>query len=193
MNLLILDLETTGLDAELNGILTICATLYDPTRQVKTSFLANCHAEDSEINLGALKVNKFSIKDVKSFADEKSAILNFCDWLLSLKVEGELVLGGHNPHFDLNFLKNKLKKYNVSGFDQAVSHRVIDTASIGRFLMLSGLLPSGKVSLKDLALTLNVDYDGQKHHSAEYDVDLTARVLFRMIDMLKDIPNGKNQ
>lgn len=190
MNILILDLETGGLDANKNSILSICAKLYDADRNVVSVFNTNCNAEDSEINLGALKVNRFTLNDVKSFIPEKSAILNFCDWLLSRKISGELVLAGHNPHFDINFLKNKLEKYNISGFDQAVSHRVLDTASIGRFLMLAKVIEPSKVSLKELALALNLEYDPSKHHSADYDVDLTAKVLFKMIDMVEDILNG---
>lgn len=185
MNLLIIDLETTGLDSETNGILSIAAKLYGSDREVKTSFSVNCNPEGSDINLGALKINRFTIADLKSFKPEREAIMHFCDWLLSLKVEGELVLGGHNPHFDINFLKSKFRKYNVSGFDQAASHRVIDTAAIGRFLVMAGILQNSKVSLKDLVLTLNIEFDPSKHHNADYDVELTAKLLFAMIDLVK--------
>lgn len=193
MNLLIIDLETTGLDSEINGIISIAAKLYNSERKVLSSFNSNCNPEDSEINLGALKVNRFSISNIKSSKSEKDIILSFCDWLLSIKTDTELVLGGHNPHFDLGFIKTKLRKYNISGFDQAVSHRVIDTAAIGRFLVLSGILPSNsKISLKDLALTLNLEYDHTKHHNAEYDVELTAKLLFKMIDVIKDLSNEQD-
>lgn len=193
MNLLIIDLETSGLDAETNGIISIAAKLYDSDRKLLTSYNANCNPEGSEIDLGALKVNRFSIANIESFRSEKDIIKTFCDWLLGLKVQGELVLGGHNPHFDLGFIKSKLRKHGISGFDQAVSYRVIDTATIGRFLVLTGLISNVKVSLKELAITLGIEYDASKHHSAEYDVDLTAKLLFAMIDLVKGKTNGQNQ
>ena len=192
MNLLLIDLETTGLDAETNGILSICAKLYSGDRKVITSYYAECTSEDSKVDLAALKVNRYSISKLQSFKNEKETMFNFCDWLISLPTNGEIVLCGHNVHFDIGFIKSKLRKYNISGFDQAVSHRVIDTASIGRFLTLTGHLQS-KVTLKDLATSLEVQYDPVKHHNAEYDVDLTASVLFKMIDTLKGIPNGENK
>ncbi len=194
MNLLIIDLETTGLDSETHGIINICAKLYNSSREVVSVFNAWCNARDSEINLGALKVNRFTISDIRSFKSEIEVIIDFCDWLLSLKVNGELILGGHNISFDLGFIKSKLKKYGISGFDQVVSHRMLDTCSIGRFLVLTGiLLPNTKVSLRDLAIVLGVEYDASKAHAAEYDVDLTAKVLFRMMDLTKGLINGKNQ
>lgn len=187
MNLLVLDLETTGLDSEANGILSIAAKLYNSNREVVTSFKSNCNPEDAEINLGALKVNRFTIETIKSLRSEKDTILHFCDWLLSLKVDGELVVAGHNVHFDLSFIKSKLKKYNISGFDQAVSHRVIDTASVGRVLVEAGVLPKNtKISLKDLVVASGIEYDSERHHSAEYDVNITAKLLFKMIDLLKE-------
>ena len=190
MNLLIIDLETTGLDADNNGILSISATVFDKNRKVVTSFDAECNPEYAEIDLGALKVNRYSIDKIKSLKEEQRIIFDFCDWLLNLNLDGELVLGGHNPHFDISFIKSKLKKYNITGFDKAVSHRVLDTASIGRFLVLAGILKDAKVSLRDLAAALNIEYDSRKHHSSKYDVDLTARLLFAMIDKVGDLNKG---
>lgn len=190
MNLLIIDLETTGLDTDNNGILSISAKVFDKNRKVVTFFDAECNPDYAEIDLGALKVNRYSIDKIKSLRNEKDIVLQFCDWLLNLNLEGELVLGGHNPHFDISFIKTKLKKYNIAGFDKAVSHRVLDTASIGRFLVLAGVLKDTKVSLKDLALALNIEYDAGKHHTSKYDVDLTARLLFAMIDKVGDLNKG---
>lgn len=191
MNLLILDLETTGLDSEINGIVSICAKLFNKNRELVTSFTHNCNPEYAEINLGALKVNRFSIENIGYFKPEQTVVKFFCDWLLGLKIEGELVLAGHNTNFDLSFLKAKLRKYNINGFDQAVSHKVVDTATIGRFLVMSGVLPENtKISLKDLAIACDVEYDATKHHNAEYDVDLTTKLLFKMIDMVN---HGKNK
>lgn len=193
MNLLVIDTETTGLDSELNSILSICANLYDSDRKLISSYYAECTSEDTKIDLAALKVNRYSLAKISSFKSEKEIMYNFCDWLLSLPAKQEVVLCGHNVHFDIGFIKNRLRKYNISGFDQAVSHRVIDTASIGRFLSLSGHLQDQKVSLQNLAITLEVEYDKLKHHQADYDVELTAKVLFKMIDKLKVSNNGENK
>lgn len=191
MNILILDLETTGTDDTNNSIVSIAAKLFDKNRKVVNSFNMNCMDMTSEINLGALKVNRFTIGKLASHKSEKDVIYSFCDWLVELKVEGELVLGGHNPQFDIGFIKSKLKKYNVTGFDQAVSYRVLDTATIGRFLVMAGILPANtKVSLKDLILAFNIPYDSTKAHGAEYDVDLTAQLLFAMVDGLAQLYNG---
>lgn len=190
MTLIVFDLETTGLDSDKNGIISISAKVFNSNREVITSFDEECQPDNAEIDLGALKVNRYTLAKIDSLKTEESVLKDFCDFLLSLKFDGELVIVGHNPHFDISFIKSKLKKHNITGFDKAVSHRVVDTASLGRLLVMSGLIKDNKVSLKDLAIALQIPYDAEKHHSANYDVDLTAKVLFAIIDKVSQLTKG---
>lgn len=194
MNLLVFDLETTGLDSDEHGIVSVAAKLYNKDRQVVNSFNKNCFNEMAHINLQALLVNRFTISKLREFKSEKQVLEDFCDWLLSLPRDTEIVIGGHNCHFDIDFIKTKLKLYGIDGFDQVASYRVIDSASWGRLLAMSKIIPeNSKISLSSLAQILNIPYDSKKHHTAEYDVELTAKVIFSIVDLLESKWNEQSK
>ena len=187
MSILVFDLETTGLNSTKNTIVSIAAKLFDSNRNIITSYTTDCFNPDGEINLQALLINRFTLSRLSNLKTEKEALFGFCDWLLSLPRTEEIIIAGHNVSFDLDFIKKRLLSSNIEGFDQVASYRVIDTAGWGRLLALSGILPSNtKVSLSGLVKVLNIPYDETKHHGASYDVDLTAQVIFSIIDLLRN-------
>jgi len=186
MNLLVLDIETTGLDPDKNCIVSIAAKLFDKDRKVLSSYVTNCFDNKAEIHLQALTVNRFTLGELNQHRSEKEALSAFVDWLLTLSKTEEVTVSGHNVAFDTNFLKKRLKNINMEGFDSIASYKVIDTASLGGLLILSGYIrPDTKISLASLVKELGLAYNPSKHHSAEYDVEITANLLFAMVDLLK--------
>ena len=185
MRLLFLDLETTGLVAKNNSILNIAAELH-VDRKVVTSFEGTGFDKSATVNLGALKVNHYSLSEIDGMKSEELLLFNFCNWLLEQARQGPIVVAGHNPGFDVDFLKERLAKNNVVGLEELISYKQIDTAAIGRFLVLTKRLDAdivGSCSLVKLATALGIDLSKRKPHTAKDDVQISAEALYKMIDM----------
>jgi len=187
MNILFIDTETSGLDPKKNCIVEIAAELH-VNGQRKTFFTESCYDRDSEVDLGALKVNGKRLAGLNSNKSEEEALRHFCDFLAGLDVK-EIVLCGHNVHFDVDFIKTRLAKYKLSGWDGAVSYRHLDTCVLSRFIIASGLLPlelgSRGSSLSSFAKMLSIDTSDIKLHSAHGDVILCSRVYYKLVDTFK--------
>lgn len=191
MNLLVFDLETTGLNSKSCSIVSISAKFFNKNRELVTSFSAEGFNKEKHINLQALLINRYKISKLQGLCSENEMLLKFCDWLLDLPRDEEIVIGGHNVHFDIDFIKTRLAENHIDGFDQVASYRVIDSAGWGRLLVLSGLLPeNSKVSLSGLSKALGIPYDATKHHNSDYDVELTSQLIFKIIDIIKGLKNG---
>ena len=82
----------------------------------------------------------------------------------------------HNAKFDISFIENAMRKYNLGEF----TNTVIDT------LELSRALDQGfaRHSLSALVKRYNVPFDEESHHRADYDAEGTALVFYKMCQKL---------
>lgn len=100
--MIILDIETTGLDPQKNAMVSLGAVDYDTDK----SFYGECRIEEGdEVNDGALAINGFTREQINDI-DKVYAVTiyeQFLNWTQQFK---DKLLGGHNiGHFDLLFLE----------------------------------------------------------------------------------------
>lgn len=198
MNILFIDTETTGVDSEKHSIIEIGAALYVDGKLVKDFRIDMKPEEGSALSLEALQVNGNTISSLESKPDRSVGLTKFMEFILDLRrhYDGKLFLCGHNVHFDLAFIKKLLRDYNIEEWDKVVSYRIIDTNTIGRFLVDTGVIhvpenvPRG-TGLENLALNLGIEVRGRKLHTALEDVKLTAEVYYAMQKLVEEIANGK--
>src|SRR3989442_661734 len=116
MNILFLDLETTGLDPKTSAILEIGAALYleyDHNFPISTFNRKVKYMQLPEIQLGALGVNGVQLANMGTNVTNDAQtypnpLLDFVDWLVELKSKHkDFVVCGHNVTFDINFLEYK--------------------------------------------------------------------------------------
>lgn len=194
-NVLFFDLETTGLDCNKHSIIEIAAEFHVNGKKV-SSFCDTLYNEKSNIDLGALKVNKYALSTLQSFKNEKESLYNFCDWLVGLNnlSKEKTLVCGHNPSFDVNFIKSSLNKYGIEGWDSVASYRLIDTCDRARMLINAGIIDMSNLgnsgaSLSNIAKSLGILVEEYKLHKAHYDVELTSKVYYKMEDLLKSLKN----
>lgn len=189
MNILFLDTETTGLDSGENAVIQIACEYHENGNLVK-SFNKKFFSKNGEkrINLGALKVNKTSLSALHTAPPESIAVEEFVDFLLSLNPKEQVVLCCENVVFDLGFVKELLKKYNIEGLDAIFSYRVLDTATIALFLKTAGVLKVEKLGLTNVAKSLGLEEPSTTgFHDASYDTKIMAKVYYKMLELTKDL------
>lgn len=136
--MVIIDIETSGLDAESNGLLSIGAVdLLHPT----VSFYGECRIRKNEkIDEGALAINGFSPADARdsSRISTKQLLANFDSWLAGRSVK--VLAGLHIAAFDVPFLNTKAQQ---CGLAFRLHRRSIDlhTLAYAKMLQLKKIIP----------------------------------------------------
>ncbi|KKM45930.1 hypothetical protein LCGC14_1560170 [marine sediment metagenome] len=108
--MIVVDVETGGLDPQNNPLLSIGAVDYDNSDREYYGKIAPYL--DLEITKEALGVNGINVEEWKENNLLKETIQEFSDWVGVNKKN--IILAGHNPRFDLDFLKVNFKRVDIS-------------------------------------------------------------------------------
>ncbi len=103
---------------------------------------------------------------------EENVTKRFLDWV------GDLPMVAHNAKFDISFMRAACNKYHFKEFNATV----LDTMSMAR--MLHPEWPNHK--LQTLTKKLDIPWDEEKHHRADYDAEGTALAFHKMAKALYD-------
>ena len=180
------DTETGGVRKEMS-LLTLYGYILDENLNILDTIDLKIKPDDGVYHLNAqgLGINKINIIEhdriAKPVSEVKTRFKNYiCGWSLNQK----LTPIGHNIRFDVKFAKTHL----MEDWDRYFDRRHIDTASVGKFLALTGFVPKlNSYSLSEMAAAMMIDVDENKRHEASYDADLTLKVLRNMTNLVKGI------
>ena len=164
----VIDLETTGLKPQGNGITEICClrveggletgrftTLVNPGRPIPPFIQTMTGITDA------------MVRDAPTFGEIAPSLLEFL---------GESVLVAHNAPFDLSFLN-----YGLYCLGRRNLHnQVVDTLRLARRLLPD--LPRGSLD----AVTLHLGISVADRHRASGDAEATAAVLLRLLAVCGD-------
>lgn len=185
------DTETSGLDPTKCNLLTVCFIVLDSELNEIDRLNISLKQVNYYINVEALKVNRINlIKHHDSSIDIMDARNKLHNFLNKYKTQYSLIPIGHNIKFDISFIKssgllieNEYLKY--------ISFNSIDTISIAQFLKLSGKLPKQQsVSLINLCKYAKINQRENDEHTAEYDTEMTIKLLKYFMDTEKGIEIG---
>jgi DNA polymerase III epsilon subunit-like protein len=99
MQIICLDIETTGFDSEANEILEIAAIKFDSNATIdKFHNFVNYTEEIPSLIQNLTGITSQDVANAPSLESLKDELINFC---------GDLPIMGHNINFDINFLKAK--------------------------------------------------------------------------------------
>lgn len=200
--MIVLDIETSGLDSGRNGIWQIGAVEFEnPGNQ----FLQEGRIDDEDlVHPQALKVIEKTEAELRDShkQTQQQLILNFLEW--AGKCKNKLPIG-HNVGFDLFFMQNKCIRYGfLDKFAESIGKRSLDLHSIVQFLCFekdkcfvlkedgTGGMPLPKIlefcgledDRKKVKDNLEVSKEGKPHNALE-DAKLTAECFSRLV-------HGKN-
>lgn len=187
--ILFLDIETTGTDPEKHGIFEIACKVQNQPQFYNTS----CGFSGA-IDIGALKYNK-AYKDFNEVnKDEKDLLEDFVYYILNLGEKKPFILCGQNVHFDLNFIRKRLAKLDVSGLDSIFSYRVLDLFTLSKTALDLGLIQTNNnsLSLCEVAKALNIKVKDKRLHQALYDVELSEKVYGKLLALFGENHGNKS-
>ena len=170
-----LDLETTGLKTTEDRIIEMCCGLYaDDGSLIKNVTLRfnPCRPIDAK----AQAVHKIRMEDLLGCPkfSEKAELVG------KLLSKATLIVI-HNARFDAPFVASELMRCGVT----VPNVPVYDTMTESRWATFDGKLPT----LGELCWSLNVTYEPEKAHAADYDVNCMMECFFKLCE--KDFFSGE--
>lgn len=166
-----IDIETTGLSQpDGHRIIEFGIIINDlNTRETKGKLIQRINPERA-ISIEAQRVHGISYDELvdaptwDAVATKIAKIIGLCKYAVA-----------HNGlSFDMPFIRNELMRVGVAMPEVTL----IDTMLDARWATPNGKLPS----LKELCFSLDVEYDPEKAHSAEYDIDVMRQCFFKGLD-----------
>ena len=164
----------------------------------------NKNFEEYQIDLSAMRVNKLALtaeglkyqlfhqgrcgqeeicpQDL--LQNECDFVKNLANFLVEMTKVPNLHIGGMNVQFDLKFIAALFDKYKLNA-NGVIPTRVVDTQIIAAFLQNAGVIKVPNLKSETLYECFQIEMDGI--HSAVADVELTAKLYFKMEQKIKEI------
>ena len=189
--MIILDVESTGVDEVKHSILSVGAIDFDnPSNQ----FYEECRAFDgAHIMNEALAVNGFTRQqafDLNKQTD-RDLIKHFIEWTKSVK---EHTFAGQNPSFDRDFLHRTADRYHL---EWPFAFRSVDQHSVCyTHMVLKGIIPPVANDRSDLNSDKIMQYVGipaeTRPHNALNGAKVAAEALSRLLYHKNLLPEFKD-
>lgn len=179
--LVFIDTETGGLDPQIHSLLSLGMVAINYSVQVP--YYWTFSLDNYNCTQEALNINHLDIEELRRTGKKECQIAE--EFLAAIQeielIDGEkITLAGHNVSFDINFLKEFLKRNNIS-FHKHFHYRSVDTASILRYLYDKGVFPEKFASLETACKILGVA--NVQTHNAIDDAYLTYALYQRLLQL----------
>lgn len=178
--MIVLDIETTGLEPKKHSIIEVGAIEYDNPLNI---FNERCRIwPGAESDPGALEINGFNPDELTDpvIQTQKELLLKFIDWISSVD---DKTIAGQNVDFDISFLNESCKRLNLPSY---FGKRKVDLHSVAyAHFLRRNIRPPLKNNLSDLHSDLIMDYVGipaePKPHralnGARYELEALSRLI----------------
>ncbi|MGL6025290.1 MAG: 3'-5' exonuclease [Cetobacterium sp.] len=182
MKLLFIDTETGGINEKENSLLSIALICWED-KKVVDKLEIFIKEESYNVTEKAMEINGLNLEKLKKYGLEKKvAVEKINSFILKNFKEEKAVLCGHNVGYDIRFLKelyNKIEK----NYEEFISYRSLDTASIFRFLTIAGKFKEKKInSLDDAIKYFNIPFENR--HTAMGDIEKTVQIFNELIKIV---------
>lgn len=179
----VVDVETGGFNAETDALLEIAAVVVDQDAQRRWHVAETVHAHvqpfpGANIEPAALAFNKINPDHPFRFAVPEADALGRIFTVVRRAVNHHgctrAILVGHNPAFDLAFLKAAVERTGIKR-NPFHAFSTFDTATLGG-------LAYGQTVLARAAQAAGLDWNENEAHSAVYDAERTAELFCTILN-----------
>ena len=182
---LFLDLETSGLDPQLNAVLEIGCIIEYRDVYKELNFFCQPFPNDL-VDSEALDVNKLTEEKIRSFPTPRK-VYDDLTAELSMHVDkynpkDKFVLLGYNVGFDAQFLRSFWQKNQDKYFGSWFWYPPLDVMALAFYILKDKARPlMENFKLMTVAKEIGLDVDLEQAHGASYDVNLT-RDIYRIVE-----------
>ena len=185
----VVDVETAGFNAQTDALLEIAAVTLrmDLDGRLHTNETFSCHVEPfagANLEKKALEFTGIDPWNPFRLAKKEDKALEHIFAPLQAEVKAQnctrAILVGHNPFFDLGFIKAAVERNKMVKQNPFHSFSTFDTATLGGLLY-------GQTVLAKAAKAAGLDWNSGEAHSALYDAERTAELFCIMVNRLKDL------
>lgn len=162
----VFDLETTGLNPELDRIIEIGAIKLVDFQRVGKPFHVYLNPERRRVNPEAFKIHGLSNNFLRYKPKFKEVVDDFLAYI------GDAKLVAHNASFDIKFLNFELRRL---GYDHFPSDKVIDTLQMAR-----KIFPQKQNTLDALCKRFKIDNSRRTLHGALLDSEILSEVYIEL-------------
>lgn len=187
----IVDVETGGFHAETDALLEIAAVTvqFNAEGKLEPQATHSCHVEPfpgANLDPRALEFTGIDPYHPFRFAVSEKVALErvFAPVREQVKLHGcsRAILVGHNPFFDLGFVKAAVSRTNNKR-NPFHSFSTFDTATLSA-------LAFGQTVLARAALAAGIEWDHARAHSAAYDAERTAELFCAIVNKWDGLSGG---
>lgn len=181
MELLFIDTETGGIDENVQSLLSVGLIVWKNGEILeKDEFFIK--EENYKVTKAAMDINKLNLDDVYKKGILPSEAVERVVKIIQKYFKGKAILCGHNVNFDVKFLKKLFEKVNKN-YDEHISYRSLDTASILKFLSIANKFEEKEInSLDDAIDYFNIDV--KNRHTALEDINVTVEIFNKLIELV---------
>jgi len=182
--LVFIDTETGGVIPEKHSLLSIGLVIWDADQGIIGKQEYFIKSARYVVTQEAKRINKFKRLHHNMIAEDAASVINkMIDYCQSFFPDNIAIpLAGHNIQFDVGFLKVLFKKNNRS-FGQYFSHRMIDTYSVYKTIVLSGVIEENIDSSANAFSYFNIRVD--ERHDALSDCIATVELYEKLIRLIQ--------
>lgn len=181
IKLAFIDVETTGLDPKVNGILQISGIIRVPDSPEEKFTLRVQPFPEDVVEKDALAANKL---------DPKEGLLpNQAHWQLvrilgkyvnKYKKDDKFFFVGYNAQFDAQFLRSFFDKQDDHYFGSWFFNPPLDVMTLSLVKLIDKRWAMPNFKLGTVAKALGIDFDPEAAHGAEYDIQKTAEIYDKL-------------
>lgn len=177
------DLETTGLDHKVNGVVQI-AMIFEKNGEVVDAYnsYVNCatYKRDVGINPVAMGINGIKVEDIESFPSVQQVVAEIGAILIKHYGSYKCKLQGYNnTSFDKYFLQEMYEQTDYD-YDVFFHYKQLDTFEVLKWLQFNGLIPK---TFNQKLVTALVEYGicsqeqvDDNAHDAFFDIHMTKEL-----------------
>lgn len=186
MKILWFDVETTGLDAKTNDIISLACLIEIDGAIVDSLELKIQPINWNTISPEALKINGFTIDDLQTFDEPKVAHQKLVTFL-SRHVDrynkhDKFQPAGYNVGFDIGFLSEFFKKVGDKYFGAWVDYHKLDVASLLQLLTLKNVLCLSSYKLVNVVKEFDIEINA---HNAMSDIEATRTLCYKLLNKIE--------
>ena len=182
------DVETTGLYSNKNGLIQIAA-LFETDGKIQDRFISDVRTFDSDlIDPVALKVTGTTKEEIATFPNPQLVFESFVDFLKKYVNQydrfDKFIIAGYNIDFDIGFLKAFWKKNHNKFYGSFFNWVPIDVMKevVSSCIMLDLPIPP-RIRLIDMIEHFGLEVP-KGLHDAEIDIEMTRKIYKKITELL---------